>query len=69
MEQLRIDAVDGRIIADIPEEDETSVTLSQQEGNGVVEVRVTKEEIERVRAISTSMMPGNFAELLAVPTE
>ena len=65
-EQVRIDTKDGRILAGIPKEDETSITLSQQEGSEVVEITVLKSEIEQLREISTSMMPGNLAELLTV---
>lgn len=64
--QVRIDTKDGRIFAGIPREDETSVTLSQQEGSEVVEVTIARSDIEQLREISTSMMPGNFAELLTV---
>ncbi len=66
-EQVLIITKDGQYIDGIPNrEDETAIVLTRQENDEVVELSIDKDQIETKAVLTTSMMPGNFTEILTI---
>ncbi|MEE9611175.1 MAG: c-type cytochrome [Desulfatiglandales bacterium] len=66
-EQILIITKDGQYMDGIPiREDDTSIVLSRMQGNEVVEITIAKDQIETRAPQTTSMMPGNYSEILTM---
>lgn len=66
-EQVLVIMNSGDQLDGIPlSEDATSITVKKRQGNEFVEVSLAKSAIAELVPRTTSMMPGNFSELLTV---
>jgi putative heme-binding domain-containing protein len=66
-EQVLIITKDGQYLDGIPiREDSESIVITRQEGDQVVEITIAKDQIETQALQTTSMMPGNYSEILTI---
>jgi putative heme-binding domain-containing protein len=66
-EQVLIITKDGMYLDGIPiREDSEAIVITRQDGDRVVEITIAKDQIETLAPQTTSMMPGNYSEILTI---